>query len=278
MRRSFSTRRGRILATALVVALTMATSAAVAVADSPPEMIYACVNNSSGTFKRVSATTTCASNEIKLEWNSQGPQGDPGPVGPAGPQGPTGPAGATGPQGDTGATGATGPQGPAGPAGPPGPQGDKGDTGDTGATGAQGPAGPVGPQGPQGDTGATGATGPQGPAGPAGPPGPQGATGATGPAGPIGPQGPAGTAGTANVTIRQGPSVVVPGAPGALFIAPAFCASGEQVTGGGYFANNAVDTTLNVTRSFPVPGGWQVMGVGGTPGNMISAYAICAAP
>jgi hypothetical protein len=65
-------------------------------------LIYACVNNSSGTIKIVSATTNCANNEILLVWNGEGSQG---PTGATGPEGPTGPTGAAGP------TGATGPAG-----------------------------------------------------------------------------------------------------------------------------------------------------------------------
>src|SRR6266545_5030478 len=59
-------------------------------------LIYACVNNSSGTIKIVSATTSCANNEILLVWNGEGSQGPTGATGPEGPTGPTGPTGATG--------------------------------------------------------------------------------------------------------------------------------------------------------------------------------------
>ena len=102
-------------------------------------LIYACVNNSSGTIKIVNATTACANNEIQLVWNAEGIIGPTGPEGPAGPTGPTGPTGASGPQGSTGATGPTGPQGPIGP---------------TGATGSTGPKGDQGIQGIQGPPGA----------------------------------------------------------------------------------------------------------------------------
>jgi len=107
-------------------------------------LIYACVNNSSGTIKIVSATAECSNNEISLVWNATGPQGATGATGP---QGAAGPTGATGPQG---VTGASGPQGA------------------TGATGPNGSSGAAGATGPQGPGGATGATGPAGPAGPAG--------------------------------------------------------------------------------------------------------------
>src|SRR5205809_1221187 len=103
-------------------------------------LIYACVNNSSGTIKIVSAASQCLNNEIQLVWNGEGV---------AGPTGPTGPTGATGATGPTGATGATGPTGP------------------SGANGVAGPTGATGVAGPTGSSGASGATGPQGPSGPA---------------------------------------------------------------------------------------------------------------
>jgi len=106
-------------------------------------LIYACVNNSSGTIKVVSATTSCANNEIQLVWNAEGPAGATGATGATGPTGPTGAAGATGAQGPTGATGAQGPTGAQGATGPTGPTGPKGDT----VTGPQGPTGPIGPSG-----------------------------------------------------------------------------------------------------------------------------------
>ncbi len=88
------------LALALVGASAMTFAAAASTG-----VIYACVNNSSGTIQVVSAAETCKANEVTLTWNQQGP------------------AGATGPQGvrgDTGQQGATGAAGPQGPAGPPG--------------------------------------------------------------------------------------------------------------------------------------------------------------
>ena len=76
--------------------------------------IYACVNNSSGEVKIVSASTVCNNNFAKISWDVAGAQGPPGPAGPTGPAGPIGPIGSTGP------TGATGPAGPAGAQGAPG--------------------------------------------------------------------------------------------------------------------------------------------------------------
>jgi len=111
MRHLFRTRLGRILATALIAALAFGSGSAVAAfAVATPSTIYACVNNSSGTIKVIDAVTACGTNEIKLEWNTAGPQGATGA---------TGATGAPGPQGAPGPHGAVGPQGLQGPAGAP---------------------------------------------------------------------------------------------------------------------------------------------------------------
>jgi hypothetical protein len=115
----------------LVAALVGTTTIGFAAATSIG-VIYACVNNSSGTVKIVGAADTCPTNWTALSWNQQGAtgaSGATGPTGPAGPAGAQGPIGATGAQGDKGDTGATGATGPTGP------------NGDTGATGPQGPGG-----------------------------------------------------------------------------------------------------------------------------------------
>ena len=93
----------------LVAALVGATTIGFAAATTAG-LIYACVNNSSGSIHIVSATTTCTNNESALVWNTEGPTGPQGATGPAGP---TGSQGATGPAG-VGTTGATGPSGPQG--------------------------------------------------------------------------------------------------------------------------------------------------------------------
>jgi hypothetical protein len=84
-------------------------------------VIYACVNNGSGTVKIIGATDTCPNNWTLISWSQAG--GTQGPAGPTGPTGPTGATGATGPTGATGATGATGPTGATGATGPTGPAG-----------------------------------------------------------------------------------------------------------------------------------------------------------
>lgn len=82
------------------VALTAGT---LAVAQSTPKPITACVKKSSGQVRVVSVKTRCRTTERRLSWNTQGPRG------PAGPAGAAGAAGAGGAAGATGATGAPGP-------------------------------------------------------------------------------------------------------------------------------------------------------------------------
>ena len=59
-----------------------------------PTVIEACVNPGGGNLRLVDATTVCHANEVRIQWNVQGPAG---PAGPAGPPGPPGPSSAGGP-------------------------------------------------------------------------------------------------------------------------------------------------------------------------------------
>ena len=152
---------------ALVAALAFAAgSAVVAYADQAASQIYACVNNSSGTIHVIDAMAACAGNEVKLVWNTQGPQGVKGDTGAQGIQGPKGDKGDQGPQGIQGAKGDKGDQGLQGIQGAKGDKGDKGDQGDQGPQGIQGAKGDKGDkgdpglQGIQGDKGDPGAPGP----------------------------------------------------------------------------------------------------------------------
>ena len=131
---------GRRLALAGVLALVGAGVAYGALPDSSG-VIHGCVSTSSHYLRVISSTKKCATGEVALNWNQQGPQGDPG---------------AAGPQGGRGPTGQQGLQGDPGPAGPQGPKGD------AGVAGPQGDAGPAGAQGPKGDTGPAGQQGPSG--------------------------------------------------------------------------------------------------------------------
>src|SRR5688500_3488342 len=80
-------------------------------------LIHACVSNTSGEIKIVSANATCPNNYRPLDWNIQGPAGQQGPIGPVGPMGPQGLQGERGPQGEQGPQGLPGQQGIQGPAG-----------------------------------------------------------------------------------------------------------------------------------------------------------------
>jgi len=107
------------LVAAIIGASTVGLAAAVT-----SGMIFACVNNSSGTLKIIGSNDTCPNNWTLLTWSQQGgAQGPAGPTGPTGATGPTGPTGATGATGASGASGATGPTGPTGATGPTGPAG-----------------------------------------------------------------------------------------------------------------------------------------------------------
>lgn len=80
--------------TVLLALIGMATIAFGAAASAG--VVYACVNDSSGTVKVVGPTDACPTNWTALSWNQQGPKGDSGAPGATGP---TGPAGAPGPSG-----------------------------------------------------------------------------------------------------------------------------------------------------------------------------------
>ncbi len=69
----------------------------------PSSTVYACVDNTKGTVRIVSATTTCDKRESLQTWAVTGPAG---PQSPAGADGAVGPAGPVGPKGDPGEPGA----------------------------------------------------------------------------------------------------------------------------------------------------------------------------
>jgi formylglycine-generating enzyme required for sulfatase activity len=197
--------RTRLLVVVGVVLAMLVAGATWTLAQGGGLMYYACVNNSSGTIHMIGEQDPCGNNELRITWNSEGPQGIPGLAcwdlngdgiqdaaedinldglwdsadcqGTAGEQGDVGPQGEPGPAGPQGDAGPEGPAGPAGPAGaqgepgPAGPQGEQGIQGDAGPAGPAGPAGAEGPQGPQGEQGIQGETGSAGPEGPQGSPG-----------------------------------------------------------------------------------------------------------
>jgi hypothetical protein len=83
---------------------------------SSAQLIFACVDSSSGSF-RYPSTAGCKKGESLLSWNQTGPQGPQGPQGVQGVPGSQGPAGSPGPAGPTGAPGPAGPPGSTGPKG-----------------------------------------------------------------------------------------------------------------------------------------------------------------
>ena len=136
-----SARCAAAVATVVSVGLTQIAAAQESAA---PDLIRACVQQTSGVLRLIGTAESCRPTETLVTWNVQGIQGPPGPEGPQGPQGVAGPQGPQGPQGDVG------PQGPQGEVGPQGPQGETGPAGAVGPAGSPGPIGPVGPQGPPG--------------------------------------------------------------------------------------------------------------------------------
>ena len=80
-RRSARRRQWIVGLAAASIALTAGAIPAVAAATSTPVVYYACVTNTTGAIKVVSATATCSTSQHKISWDSQGPPGPPGPPG-----------------------------------------------------------------------------------------------------------------------------------------------------------------------------------------------------
>jgi hypothetical protein len=83
-----------MVAGGLVLALVMGL-AGFAIANNG-DVIYACVNNNSGTVKIVDAETVCAENSTLLSWNQQGVPGTDGTDGTDGTEGTDGAPGISG--------------------------------------------------------------------------------------------------------------------------------------------------------------------------------------
>lgn len=81
------TRFSRFVLAAVMLLAGIGVGAGAMVGAQSATIYYACVNNSSGTIKMVAASTTCGNNEVRVEWNQQGPAGVPGAAGPAGANG-----------------------------------------------------------------------------------------------------------------------------------------------------------------------------------------------
>lgn len=188
----------RVLSHAVIATLAVVLGTTTAVfAQAATGVVYACVNNSSGTIHIIGTTQVCSANEQLVSWNQQGLSGATGATGAAGPQGPTGAKGllwrgaydtnsayavddAVVSFGSAYVAVAPVPALPCttnkcpllyGPGVFPawsllaskGDDGAPGSTGATGPAGAPGATGATGPTGPTGLTGAAGSTGPRGP-------------------------------------------------------------------------------------------------------------------
>jgi hypothetical protein len=60
------------------IALAAGAIPAVAAVTDTPVVYYACVTDTTGAIKIVSATATCGTSQHKISWNNTGPQGPPG--------------------------------------------------------------------------------------------------------------------------------------------------------------------------------------------------------
>lgn len=103
-------------ATALVVIGIMAFPAPALAhgGNNDPNVIHACVQQSSNQVRIVVVTGSCTNAEAAVHWSIAGAEGQAGPAGPAGADGAAGQDGADGADGTDGAPGAQGPQGTAG--------------------------------------------------------------------------------------------------------------------------------------------------------------------
>ena len=112
-------KRNLFVVLAMIAAMAIGGTSAVLANGNSGNVIYACVNDASGTVKIVAADTVCNENWTLVNWNQDGTPGMDGADGQDG---------VDGQDGQDGAQGAEGPEGPAG---------DKGDKGDPGpASGA----------------------------------------------------------------------------------------------------------------------------------------------
>ena len=164
------------------------------------EVIYACVkyDKKEGSLKKDSPLRytepfeDCKKNEVRVSWNTIGPEGPEGPVGADGIDGAEGAPGAKGApgvpgqDGVNGANGFSGLDGQDGAEGAPGAKGDKGDLGIPGQDGANGIDGVKGAPGVPGQDGVNGANGFNGLDGQDGADGIDGAPGAKGDKGDLG--------------------------------------------------------------------------------------------
>jgi hypothetical protein len=148
--------KARGLAGLTVATLFAAAAAHPALASTPQDTIYACIDQKTGAARigdgkggLLTAKSVCAKTEYRdtVAWNVIGP------AGPQGPQGAKGDTGDTRALGETGGDWSHGRDRATGATGATGAKGDKGDTGETGAPAPKGDTGATGAQGEKGETG-----------------------------------------------------------------------------------------------------------------------------
>ena len=122
---------GGALVTSAITLMLPATAAAHG-GNIDPNVIHACVQQSSNQVRIVGVNGSCTNTEIPAHWGIIGPKGAQGEKGDQGIQGIQGIQGVKGDKGDQGIQGV---------------KGDKGDTGEEGAPGAKGEKGDAGPHG-----------------------------------------------------------------------------------------------------------------------------------
>jgi hypothetical protein len=98
-------KRNLLVVLTIITALAIGGASAVLANGNSGNVIYACVNNASGTVKIVAADTVCHQNSTLVHWNQEGTpgmDGAPGADGMDGAPGADGPAGEKGDRGDPG--------------------------------------------------------------------------------------------------------------------------------------------------------------------------------
>jgi hypothetical protein len=83
-------KRNVLIVLTIVTTMAIGGAAAVWANGNSGNVIYACVNDASGTVKIVAADTICSQNSTLVHWNQEGTPGADGAEGPEGPQGESG--------------------------------------------------------------------------------------------------------------------------------------------------------------------------------------------
>ncbi len=114
----FVGKRNLLVVLTIITALAIGGASAVFANGTSGNVIYACVNNSSGTVKIVAADTVCHENSTLVHWNQEGTPGQDGNDGTNGTNGTNGTDGTDGRNGTDGTDGTDGEKGDKGDPGP----------------------------------------------------------------------------------------------------------------------------------------------------------------